>query len=121
MAQTTKLTGVALGVLILGACAPTLSPEQLAAQAAAKEELENAACLRMGAVRGTDAYTACRLKLLEMRFAAERETAENERRRRADISQTLDTMAANIRPVHQNSGFTCRSQTTFGTTTTKCD
>ena len=122
MLQTMKVMCMALGVLILAACAPTLSPEQLAAQAAAKDELENAACLRMGAVRGTDAYVTCQVKLLDMRIAAERETAENERRRRADISQTLDTMAANIRPVYpQNNGFTCRSQTTFGTTTTNCN
>ena len=120
MPQATKVTGVAL-MLILGACQPRLTPEQLAAQTAAKEELENAACLRMGAVRGTDAYTACQLNLLDMRIAAEREEAENRRRQGPEISQTLDSMATNIRPVYQNNGFTCRSQTTVGTTTTNCN
>jgi hypothetical protein len=106
MVQIIKLMGIALGAAMLTACAPRLSPEQLAAQTAAKEELENAACLRMGAVRGTDAYTACRLKLLDMRVAAERETSANERRRIDGMSQTLDTMATNIRPVYpQNNGF----------------
>lgn len=120
--KTIKLAGMALGVLVLGACAPRLSPEQLAAQAAVKDEQENAACLRMGAVRGTDAFVACRLQMLNLRLAAEREAAENDRRRVADMSQTLDTMAANIHPVYpQNSGFTCRSQTAFGTTTTNCN
>jgi erythromycin esterase-like protein len=118
-----RLSAVAL-LSALAACAPRLSPEEIAARQTAQNQEDTATCASMGAAKGTDAFTACRLKLVELRAMQERDESTRNELRRLSMSQTLDSMAQNIRPTYQpsvrDSSFSCRSNTLFGTTTTNC-
>jgi hypothetical protein len=99
---------LAVAVLSLEACK---DPE---IDAAATRQADDAACTDMGAVRGTDAYTNCRLALLKRRDVQDAE-------RRAGVSQALSDLSNSVKPVYApNNRLNCTSMSIGNTVNTNC-
>jgi hypothetical protein len=99
---------LAVAALSLQACK---NPE---IEAAAARQADDAACTDMGAVRGTEAYTNCRLALLKRRDAQNAE-------RRAGISQSLSDLSNSIKPTYTfNNRMNCTSTPIGNTVNTDC-
>jgi hypothetical protein len=99
---------LAVAALSLEACK---NPE---IDAAAARQADDAACTDMGAVRGTEAYTNCRLALLKRRDAQDAE-------RRAGISQSLSDLSNSIKATYTfNNRLNCTSSPIGNTVNTNC-
>jgi hypothetical protein len=82
--------------------------------AAATRQADDAACTDMGAVRGTEAYTNCRLALLKRRDVQDAE-------HRAGVSQALSDLSNSIKPVYAPSNrLNCTSTPIGNTVSTNC-
>jgi hypothetical protein len=99
---------LAVAALSLAACK---NPE---IDAAATRQADDAACTDMGAVRGTEAYTNCRLALLKRRDVQDAE-------RRAGVSQALSDLSNSIKPTYSfNNRMNCTSTPIGNTVNTNC-